>query len=569
MARRESPNGQARPQAAGLVGRDTLLGRRIEVYDTTLRDGTQGIGVSFTSDDKVAIARRLDAFRIDMIEGGWPGSNPRDVRFFERMRDVELDHARLAAFGSTRRKAVPVEDDANLAAMLAAHTPVVTLFGKSWTLHVREALGASLEENLAMIASSVAYLREQGREVVYDAEHYFDGYADDQDYALATIEAAASAGAQCLVLCDTNGGRLPSEVAAATRAARERIAAAGIAVPLGIHPHNDAALAAANALAALNEGASHVQGTIGGYGERCGNLDLLSLLPTLALKLGAEQPQPIHEATALARFVDERANLAPNPRSPYVGEGAFAHKGGIHVSAVNRRPDTYEHVPPESVGNVRRVLLSDLSGRANLVAKADELGDGALASEAGTLVGRLKELEHLGYAFEGADASFHLVARKVRGDHRPYFTLHGYTVVIDKRDGDDGPRCEASVRLQVGDAFEHTAADGDGPVNALDRALRKALERFYPSMATLRLTDYKVRVLAGPDTGTASVVRVHVETTDGQRTWGTVGAHANIIDASYQALLDAIDSKLHADGVVPGQPFAFDAQPGEPIRIRS
>ena len=554
---------------AAVKVRDALRGRRIEVYDTTLRDGTQGIGVSFTSDDKVAIARRLDAFRIDLIEGGWPGSNPRDVDFFRRMQDVELAHARLAAFGSTRRKGVAVEDDPNLAALLAARTPVVTVFGKSWTLHVREALGASLDENLAMVASSVAYLRAQGRDVVYDAEHFFDGYAADPAYALATLEAAAAAGAQCLVLCDTNGGRLPDEIAAAVGDARDQLARTGHGAPLGIHAHNDAGVAVANALVAVAEGASHVQGTIGGYGERCGNLDLLSLLPTLVLKLGADQPQPLQGATALARFVDERANLAPNPRSPYVGEGAFAHKGGIHVSAVNRRPDTYEHVPPDSVGNVRRVLLSDLSGRANLVAKAGELGDDALASEAGPLVGRLKELEHLGYAFEGAEASFHIVARKVRGDHRPYFTLHGYTVMIDKRDGDDGPRCEASVRVQVGDAFEHTAADGDGPVNALDRALRKALERFYPSLGSLRLTDYKVRVLAGPETGTASVVRVHIETTDGERTWGTVGAHTNIIDASYQALLDAIDSKLLADGVGPETPFAFGAQAGPVASLRS
>ena len=549
--------------------REALRGRRIEVYDTTLRDGTQGIGVSFTSDDKVAVALRLDAFKVDLIEGGWPGSNPRDASFFERMQGVELSHARLAAFGATRRKDRSVEDDANLAALLAARTPVVTLFGKSWTLHVSEALGATLDENLAMIASSVAYVRAQGRRVIYDAEHFFDGFAADPDYALATLVAAAEAGAERLVLCDTNGGRLPEEVAAATRRVREHLVGVGADTPLGVHPHNDAGLAIANALAALREGATHVQGTIGGYGERCGNLDLLGLLPTLVLKLGADQPQSMREATALARFVDERANLAPNPRAPYVGEGAFAHKGGIHVSAVNRRPDTYEHVAPEAVGNTRRVLLSDLSGRANLVAKADELGDGALADEAGVLVGRLKELEHLGYAFEGAEASFHIVARKVRGDHRPYFTLHGYTVTIDKRDGDDGPRCEASVRVQVGDAFEHTAADGDGPVNALDRALRKALERFYPSLQALRLTDYKVRVLAGPETGTASVVRVHVETTDGERTWGTVGAHANIIDASYQALLDAIDSKLHADGVVPGGAPAFATEVVAPLHARS
>jgi 2-isopropylmalate synthase len=526
------------------AGSGVLAGVAVELYDTTLRDGTQAQGVSFTSEDKVAVARALDRFGIDLIEGGWPGSNPRDVAFFERMRDVPLARARLAAFGSTRRKATVAEDDGNLRALLAARTPVVTLFGKSWTLHVVEALGASLEENLRMIEESVAYCVAQGVRVVYDAEHFFDGWRADADYALETVAAAARGGAERLVLCDTNGGALPAEIAAGVRAARSRWSR-----PVGVHTHNDAGLAVANALAGVEAGARHVQGTIGGYGERCGNADLLTVLANLVLKLGASQPQRLEDLSALSRFVDERANLVPNPRTPYVGEAAFAHKGGVHVSAVNKRPDTYEHVPPETVGNRRRVLLSDLSGRANVVAKASELGDGGLADGAHELVGRLKELEHLGFAFEGAEASFQLVARKARGEHRPYFTLHGYTVVIDKRDGDVTPRCEASVRVQVGDAFEHTASDGEGPVNALDRALRKALERFYPTLRELRLTDYKVRVLGGPDSGTASVVRVVIETSDGTRTWGTVGAQENIIDASYQALLDAIDSKLHADGV--------------------
>jgi 2-isopropylmalate synthase len=532
--------------AAPLQPRPSLAGVTVELYDTTLRDGTQGQGVSFTSDDKVAVARKLDAFGIDLIEGGWPGSNPRDVAFFERMRDVPLARARLAAFGSTRRKDTVPEDDPNLRALLAARTPVVTLFGKSWTLHVVEALGASLDENLRMIEDSVAFCRSQGVRVIYDAEHFYDGWAADDAYALETLAAAVRGGAERLVLCDTNGGALPARIAAGVR---EVIARWG--VPVGVHTHNDGGLAVANALAGVEAGARHVQGTVGGYGERCGNADVLTVLANLVLKLGALQPQRLDEMTVLARYVDERANLVPNPRTPYVGEAAFAHKGGIHVSAVNKRPDTYEHVAPEQVGNVRRVLLSDLSGRANVVAKAAELGDGGLASGAHELVGRLKELEHLGFAFEGAEASFQLVARKARGEHRPYFALHGYTVVIDKRDGDTTPRCEATVRVQVGETFEHTAADGDGPVNALDRALRKALEGFYPTLRDLRLTDYKVRVLAGPDTGTASVVRVVIETTDGSRTWGTVGAQENIIDASYQALLDAIDSKLHADGVAP------------------
>ncbi len=528
-----------------------LSGVRVELYDTTLRDGTQGEGVSFTSDDKVAVAQRLDAFGMDMIEGGWPGSNPKDVDFFSRMRDVPLARARLTAFGATRRKGVAPEDDANLRALLAAETPVVTLFGKSWPLHVREALGATLDENLAMIADSVAFVRAAGREVVYDAEHYFDGWRADPGYALATLEAAVRAGAATIVLCDTNGGTLPDAIAEATRAAAGHVPG----VRLGIHPHDDAGLAVANALAGVLAGARQVQGTVNGYGERCGNVDLLTVTANLVLKLGAAQPQPLAELLPLSRYVDDRANLEPNVRKAYVGDAAFAHKGGVHVSAVNRRPDTYEHVPPESVGNQRRVLLSDLSGRANVVAFGVDSGLNAVGDDAGDLVARLKELEHLGYAFEDAEASFRLLARRMRGEHRPFFDLRGYSVFIDKRNGDVAPRCEASVRLVVGGEAAHTAAGGDGPVNALDRALRKALVPFYPTLAGLRLVDYKVRVLHGPSTGTASVVRVHVETTDGRTSWGTVGAHSNIIDASYEALLDAIESKLLADGVSPTDAF--------------
>ncbi len=538
-----------------------LAGVRIALYDTTLRDGTQAEGVTFTSDDKVAIARRLDAFGVDLIEGGWPGSNPRDVAFFERMRDVPLRHARLTAFGATRRKGVAAEDDVNLRALLDASTPVVTVFGKSWPLHVTEALGASLDENVAMVRDSVAYLAAEGREVVYDAEHYYDGWRADPAYALETVAAAIAGGARTVVLCDTNGGSLPDHVVAGLEAAMARHPD----VTFGIHPHDDAGVAVANALAAVQAGARQVQGTVNGYGERCGNVDLLTVLANLVFKLGADQPQPLHELRALSRYVDERANLEPNVRRAYVGDAAFAHKGGIHVSAVNRRPDTYEHVAPQAVGQERRVLISDLSGRANLVAMGEVTGPG---EEGARLVARLKELEHLGYAFEGAEASFRLVARRLRGEHRAYFDLHGYTVVIDKRDGDDAPRCEATVRVVVGGVPAHTAADGDGPVNALDRALRKALTDFYPSLADLRLTDYKVRVLTGPATGTASVVRVHVETSDGRTTWGTVGAHSNIIDASYEALLDAIESKLLADGVEPseanvaGEPTAVAAHAG-------
>jgi len=514
----------------------------IEIYDTTLRDGTQGTGFSLTSDDKVAVARRLDAFGLDVIEGGWPGSNPKDVAFFDLMKGVRLAHARLAAFGSTRRKGVAAEHDANLLALLLAETPVVTIFGKSWPLHVTEALGATLAENLEMIADSVAFLKDRGREVFYDAEHFFDGFRADPEYALATLQAAQDAGAARLILCDTNGGSLPDFVAEVTRLVCDRFG-----VMVGIHTHNDAELAVANALAAVGAGARQVQGTVGGYGERCGNLNLVSVIPTLKLKLGFEQPQDLSTLRELARYVDERANLQPNLRAPYVGDAAFAHKGGVHVSAVAKNPHTYEHIPPEWVGNSRQVLLSDLSGRANVLAKSA----GGAPEEVVAVVERLKELEHRGYAFEGAEASFQLMSQKVRGHYRPYFVLHGYKVQIDKRDTDDRPTSEASIQLEVGGQREHTAATGDGPVNALDRALGKALGRFYPTLAALKLTDYKVRVLSGGETGTSSVVRVQVEMTDGTDTWGTVGASSDIIDASYSALIDAIEYKLHKDKVVP------------------
>lgn len=534
----------------------------IEIYDTTLRDGTQGQGFQLTSNDKVAVAKRLDAFGVDLIEGGWPGSNPRDVDFFERMRDVPLGRARLAAFGSTRRRDRDPEDDPNLAALLAAKTPVVTVFGKSWRLHVTEALGATLDQNLAMIRDSVRYLVTSGREVVYDAEHYYDGWRDDPDYADATLAAAVEGGASRLVLCDTNGGSLPSRIAERVRAVAERYA-----LPVGIHAHNDSELAVANTLAAVEAGAHHVQGTVNGYGERCGNANLVSILPNLILKLGFQQPQRLDALRELSRYVDERANLKPQLRAAFVGDTAFAHKGGVHVAAVNKRPETYEHVPPETVGNRRRVLLSDLSGRANVLAKGGPDGEPLDEQDPDTraVVQRLKELEHRGYAFEGAEASFQLMARKVRGDHHPYFELHGYTVVIDKRDQDAEPRCEASIKVEVGGALEHTAADGDGPVNALDRALAKALLRFYPQLADLRLVDYKVRVLSGPETGTASVVRVQVEVGDGLETWGTVGASTDIIDASYEALIDAIEYKLVKDRVEPlvaGTAAAGEAQAG-------
>ena len=522
----------------------------IEIYDTTLRDGTQGTGFSLTSDDKVAVAKRLDAFGVDVIEGGWPGSNPKDAAFFERMKRVKLLYARLAAFGMTRRKNRVAEQDNNLNALLEAGTPIVTLVGKSWPLHVTEALGTTLEENLAMIRDSVAYLHAQGREVFYDAEHFFDGYLADADYALATLRAAAEGGATRLILCDTNGGSLPAHIAEVTARVHELFN-----VMIGIHTHNDAELAVANTLAGIGAGARQVQGTINGYGERAGNTNLISVIPALKFKLGYAQPQDLTQLRELSRYVDERANMQPDIRAPYVGDAAFAHKGGMHVSAVNKNPETYEHIPPETVGNSRQVLLSDLSGRANVLAKSA----GAAPGEVAAVVERLKELEHRGYAFEGAEASFQLMSQKVRGHYRPYFTLHGYKVLIDKRDSDEVPYAEASVQLEVGGQLEHTAATGDGPVNALDRALGKALGRFYPTLRELKLTDYKVRVLSGGETGTSSVVRVQVETSDGTDTWGTVGASSDIINASYAALIDAIEYKLYKDEIAPQQAIAVRA----------
>ncbi|MEM6431845.1 MAG: citramalate synthase [Deinococcota bacterium] len=521
---------------------------QVEIYDTTLRDGTQGLAFTLTSEDKVAIAKRLDSFGVDYIEGGWPGSNPKDATFFNMMKDVRLVRAKLAAFSMTRRKNTPVENDVNMKALLEAETPVATIVGKSWTLHVTDALGTTLDENLAMIQDSVAYMKAQGKTVIYDAEHFFDGYRADREYALATLTAAASGGADCIVLCDTNGGSMPTDIVRVLQTSQTRVQ-----TPLGIHTHNDCEMAVANTLAAVQAGAMHVQGTINGYGERCGNANLISIIPNLALKLGYDQPQDLRALRDLSHYIDERANLQPNTRAAYVSDAAFAHKGGMHVSAVNKNPDTYEHVHPERVGNQRRILLSDLSGRANVLAKSDdhEASDPNLQANMQAVVTKLKELENRGYAFEGAEASFKLMSQKVRGEYQPYFLLHGFNINITKRDNDPRPVAEATIKVGVGDQLEHTAANGDGPVNALDKALRKALVRFYPMLQELSLVDYKVRVLSGLESGTASVVRVLVETSDGQDTWGTVGASTDVIAASYEALTDAIEYKLLKDKVKP------------------
>lgn len=521
------------------------MNERIEIYDTTLRDGAQGESVNFSAADKWRVAEALDALGVDFIEGGWPGSNPRDLAFFEQARRLRLTHARLAAFGATRRRSFSCDTDPSIQALLKAGVPVVTIFGKSWLLHVREALRISREENLEIIEDSVRYLSERVPFVIYDAEHFFDGYRDDPDYALATLRAAAAGGPARIVLCDTNGGSLPEGVRRAVEEVTRHVT-----VPLGVHCHNDGELAVANTLAAVSAGATHVQGTINGYGERCGNANLCSVLPNLELKLGRRSlgPERLKKLRETARFVSEIANLALERSAAFVGDSAFAHKGGVHVSAVERNPQTYEHIAPELVGNRRRVLISDLAGRANLLAKARELG--LELKDEQRVLDALKQLEHDGYEFEAAEASFELLVRRLRGAHTPYFELLGFRV-IDEHRGALMPMSEATVKVRVGEREEHMAASGNGPVNALDKALRRALERFYPALAEMRLVDYKVRVINSSLSGTASLVRVLITSSDGRGQWGTVGVSANIVEASWRALFDSVEYKLTRDGVLP------------------
>ncbi|MCX7019403.1 MAG: citramalate synthase [bacterium] len=515
------------------------------IYDTTLRDGEQGEFVAYSLEDKVLIAHKLDEFGIDYIEGGWPGSNPKAMNFFECMKTEKLRHARLAAFGSTRRKSTTAGEDQQILMLLDAATPVVTIFGKAWDMHVREALRVSGAENLAMIGDSVSFLREHGREVIYDAEHFFDGFKSDPAYALDTLKAAARAGAGCIVLCDTNGGAMPTEIPAIMRAVRDAL---GAGAAVGCHVHNDAGMAVANTIMAVVEGgAVHVQGTMNGYGERCGNADLIQVIANLELKYGKRcLPEGrLRELTPLAHFIAEVANINPDPRQPYAGQCVFAHKGGIHVSAVRRNPATYEHVAPETVGNTRRVLVSELSGQSNVYSKAEELGiDLSTASgETKRVVKQMKEMEAGGYQFEAAEASFELLVKKALGKHRSFFGLTSFRVVV-QRSGPDVPcAAEAIIRLTVNGEDRHCVADGDGPVNALDRALRKALVGDYPELSNVRLTDFKVRVIDA-QCGTAAKVRVLITSGDGEKSWTTVGVSENLIEASWQALVDSIDYLL-------------------------
>jgi 2-isopropylmalate synthase len=509
----------------------------VEVYDTTLRDGTQGEGINFSVADKIRIAERLDLFGIHYIEGGWPGSNPRDIEFFAQIQRRHFKHARIAAFGSTRRKQIAVEKDDQVRLLLEAQTPVVTIFGKTWLLHVKEVLQTQPEENLAMIADTVRYLKDQGRIVVYDAEHAFDGFKDNPEYAVATWQAAERGGADLVVLCDTNGGALPSEVSRVIATAR-----GVLQTRVGIHSHNDIGLGVANALAAIDAGADHVQGTINGYGERTGNCNLTSVIPNLMVKMNKSciSPASLPRLRDLSQFVDEIANVRHDPRQPWVGATAFAHKGGMHVNAVQKIAHSFEHIDPASVGNTRRVLVSDLAGRSNIVMKARELGFDINndTPELKAILARIKELEHRGYEFEAAEGSLALLIHRILRHNEPPFRVEAYHISM-RRDGKESI-VEATVKVRVDGNVAHTVAEGDGPVNALDSALRSALTRFYPQVGQLQLTDYKVRILDSV-TGTAATTRVLIESSDGRQEWGTVGVHENIIEASLQALIDSLE----------------------------
>lgn len=525
--------------------------RKILIFDTTLRDGSQGEGVSFSSTDKIRLAEKLDALGVAYIEGGWPGSNPRDAEFFARIRGKKFHHARLTAFGSTRRVGNRVDEDCNLRALLAAETPAVSLFGKAWRLHVDEVLHTTAEENLAMIRESCAYLTDHKREVIFDAEHFFDGCKDDPEFAMATLLAAVDAGAAAVTLCDTNGGAMPLEIYRISQEVRKRIPAHVI---LGIHCHNDGEMAVANSILSVRGGAGMVQGTINGFGERTGNANLCSIIPALQLKAGFSCLPEGHVGMLkeVSNFVDDIANVRHDPALPYVGESAFAHKGGMHVNAVDKNPRTFEHIEPELVGNRRRILVSDLAGKSNLRMKAEELGiDIGNDNNLAKLLELLKEKENAGYEYEAADASMALLLHKSIHGWNPFFTLEGFRVIVEKRKTDDGAViAEATVKLSVNGESKLVAAEGEGPVNALDLALRKALERFYPEIRGIQLVDYKVRIIEGVN-GTAAHTRVLIDSTDGSTFWGTVGLSENIIQASWEALVDSMEYILFRKNATP------------------
>jgi len=513
--------------------------KKVEIYDTTLRDGAQGESVAFTLDDKLKIAEKLDEFGIDFVEGGWPGSNPKDITFFSRVKNRKFKKVKVVAFGSTRRKNFSADRDPFLAKLLESGVEYITIFGKSWDLHVREVLKISPDDNLKLIEDSVKFLRRRDRRVFFDAEHFFDGYKKNPEYALKTLLVAEGAGAEKIVLCDTNGGSLPFEIEDIARTISSRIK-----TPLGIHTHNDSGLAVANSITAVKAGLIHVQGTINGIGERCGNADLSVIIPILQLKMGyaCVEDKNLVYLTEVSRFIYEIANIVPPNSQPFVGLSAFAHKGGIHVDAVNKNPETYEHISPSMVGNERRILLSELSGKSTILQKAKKYRLDENPEIIKKILDNVANLENEGYQFEAAEGSFDIMVRKTLGEYRKLFTIEGFRVIVEKR----GSRVvsEATVKIRVDRAVEHTASEGNGPVNALDNALRKALVKFYPEIETMKLTDYRVRILH-PEEATAAVTRVVIETRDENETWGTIGVSENIIEASWKALIDSIEYKLH------------------------
>lgn len=520
--------------------------KKVEIYDTTLRDGAQSEDVSFTLEDKLRIAEQLDNLGIHYIEGGWPGANPKDTKFFKEVKSLFLKNSKIVAFGSTRKASAHAKEDPNIEALLQADTNYVTIVGKSWDFHVTEALGVTLRENIEMIEDSVAYLKSKDRYVFFDAEHYFDGFKSNPEYAIQTLHASLRAGADLIVLCDTNGGTMPDEIKKIFRDTRRKIKS-----PMGIHTHNDSDVAVANSIIAVESGAVHVQGTINGLGERCGNANLCSIIPNLKIKLGINciPEQQLTYLREVSRFVSEIANIPPNRHQPYVGDSAFTHKGGLHVHAIRKKATTYEHIRPDAVGNIQRTLVSDYSGISSIVHKAGEYGITIKQDDRPKLqevLHVLKEMEDRGYQFEGAEGSFELLMKRSLGLHKGFFNLIGFRVIVEKRKEGEAPISEATIMLKVGGEIEHTAAVGNGPVNALDNALRKALEKFYPALKEVHLIDYKVRVLTGMR-GTASRVRVLIESGDKQRKWGTVGVSENIIEASWQALVDSIEYKLLKD----------------------
>ncbi len=516
---------------------------RILIYDTTLRDGAQAVGISFSLQDKLSISRALDRIKIDYIEGGWPGSNPKDGLYFREIQKENLEHSKIVAFGSTKRPGTRVDEDIFIKALIDAKADATTIVAKTWDFHVTKALDLPLEENLHLIKDTVSYLKDTGHEVFLDAEHFFDGFTHNRDYALQAITKAQDAGADMIMLCDTNGGTLPHDAQSITETVTSELT-----IPIGVHYHNDSGLAVANSISSVLAGAVLVQGTMNGYGERCGNCNLMTLIPNLVMKMGyrCSSEEALVHFTETSRFISETANLAHDERAPFVGDNAFAHKGGIHVSALKKDTKTYEHINPEDVGNRRKILISELSGKSNVEFKASEMGikldNKSLSKE---VLERIKKLEDIGFQFEAADGSFELILRQATGEYTPFFNLKGFRVITEMTEGNN-LYCEATIKVEVDERVEHTAANGNGPVEALDNALRKSLEKFYPEIAEMHLSDYKVRVLNEKD-GTGAAVRVLIEQTRGTDLWNTVGVSTNIIEASWQALVDGIEFMLFSE----------------------